>query len=131
MTTHTKLFLYDVTSSYFEGLENELANFGDNRDKKRGKMQIVVGMLCDDDGVPVSVEVFEGNTGDVATFHSQVRKVADRFQAKQVVFVGDRGMIKSAQQQELTEEDFRFITALTKLQVEMKKILMADYLTRF
>ena len=48
-----KLFLYDVTSSYFEGLENELANFGYNRDKKRGKMQIVVGMLCDDDGVPV------------------------------------------------------------------------------
>jgi len=113
-----KLFLYDVTSSYFEGLENELANFGYNRDKKRGKMQIVVGMLCDEDGVPVSVEVFEGNTGDVKTFHSQVRKVADRFQVKQVVFVGDRGMIKNVQQKELTEEGFSFITALTKPQIE-------------
>ena len=49
-----KLFLYDVTSSYFEGIENELANFGYNRDKKRGKMQIVVGLLCDDDGVPIA-----------------------------------------------------------------------------
>ena len=61
----------------------------------------------------MAVEVFEGNTNDVKTFHSQVRKVADRFQVKQVVFVGDRGMIKSAQQQELTVEGFDFITALT------------------
>jgi transposase len=113
-----KLFLYDVTSSYFEGIQNELAQFGYNRDKKRGKMQIVVGLLCDDDGLPVSVEVFEGNTNDTKTFHSQVRKVANRFQAEQVVFVGDRGMIKSSQQKELTEENFRFITALTKPQIE-------------
>ena len=55
-----KLFLYDVTSSYFEGIRNELAKFGYHRDKKRGKMQIVVGLLCDEDGIPVSVEVFEG-----------------------------------------------------------------------
>jgi transposase len=113
-----KLFLYDVTSSYFEGVENELANYGYNRDKKRGKMQIVVGLLCDGDGIPVSVEVFEGNTSDVKTFHSQVRKVADRFHVEQVVFVGDRGMIKSAQRKELTEEGFDFITALTRPQIE-------------
>ena len=113
-----RLFLYDVTSSYFEGVENELANYGYNRDKKRGKMQIVIGLLCDEEGVPLAVEVFEGNTGDVQTFHSQIRKVADRFHVKQVVFVGDRGMIKSAQQQELTEEGFGFITALTKPQIE-------------
>lgn len=113
-----KLVLYDVTSSYFEGVENELANFGYNRDKKRGKMQIVVGLLCDDEGVPVSVEVFEGNTSDVKTLHSQIRKVADRFRVKQVVFVGDRGMIKSSQQKDLSEDGFAFITALTKSQVE-------------
>jgi transposase len=117
-TKPCKLFLYDVTSSYFEGIENELANFGYNRDKKRGKMQIVVGLLCDEVGLPVSVEVFEGNTSDVKTFHSQVRKVADRFQVDQVVFVGDRGMIKSAQQKELTEEGFGFITALTRAQID-------------
>jgi hypothetical protein len=117
-TKPCKLFLYDVTSSYFEGIDNELANFGYNRDKKRGKMQIVVGLLCDETGLPVSVEVFEGNTSDVKTFHSQVRKVADRFQVEQVVFVGDRGMIKSAQQKELTEEGFGFITALTRAQIE-------------
>jgi len=113
-----KLFLYDVTSSYFEGIENELANYGYNRDKKRGKMQIVVGLLCDDEGMPIAVEVFEGNTSDTKTFHSQIRKVADRFQVEQVVFVGDRGMIKSTQQQALTEENFGFITALTKPQIK-------------
>jgi transposase len=113
-----KLFLYDVTSSYFEGIQNELAAFGYNRDGKRGKMQIVVGLLCAEDGTPVAVEVFEGNTNDTKTFHSQVRKVADRFHAEQVVFVGDRGMIKSAQQKELTEAVFNFITALTKSQIE-------------
>jgi hypothetical protein len=113
-----KLFLYDVTSSYFEGVENELANYGYNRDKKRGKMQIVVGLLCDEAGLPVSIEVFEGNTNDVKTLHSQVRKVSERFQVEQVVFVGDRGMIKSAQQKELTEAGFDFITALTRPQIE-------------
>ena len=81
-------------------------------------MQIVVGLLCADDGTPVAVEVFEGNTNDLKTFHSQVRKVADRFGGVEVVFVGDRGMIKSTQQKELTEENFRFITALTKAQIE-------------
>jgi len=113
-----RLFLYDVTSSYLEGTQNDLANYGYNRDKKRGKMQIVVGLLCDDVGVPIAVEVFEGNTSDTQTFHSQVRKVADRFKVTQVVFVGDLGMIKSTQQQELSKEGFDFITALTKPQIE-------------
>jgi len=112
------LFLYDVTSSYFEGVHNELAAFGYNRDKKKGKMQIVVGLLCDNDGRPVAVEVFEGNTNDTKTMHNQIRKVADRFNAENVVFVGDRGMIKSSQQKELKEENFDFITALTKPQIE-------------
>lgn len=112
------LFLYDVTSSYFEGVKNELANYGYNRDKKRGKMQIVVGLLCDRQGCPVSVEVFEGNTNDTKTFHHQIHKTANRFNAENVVFVGDRGMIKSAQQKDLREEDFDFITALTKPQIE-------------
>lgn len=113
-----QLFLYDVTSSYFEGVKNELARFGYNRDKKKGKMQIVVGLLCDEDGEPVSVEVFQGNTNDVKTLHSQIQKVAKRFHVKQVVFVGDRGMIKTAQQEELRAKDYDFITALTRPQIE-------------
>ena len=111
-----KLYLYDVTSSYLEGLHNELAAFGYNRDGKRGKRQIVIGLLCDKRGVPLSIEVFEGNTTDPKTFGSQVRKATSRFGAEFVTFVGDRGMIKSPQIEELPES-CHYITAITKPQI--------------
>ena len=112
-----KLFLYDVTSSYLEGMYNELAAFGYNRDGKRGKMQIVIGLLCDQNGIPLSIEVFEGNTTDPKTFQSQLNKATKRFGCKEVTFVGDRGMIKSPQIDELPE-GFHYITAITKPQIQ-------------
>lgn len=111
------LFLYDVTSSYLEGEKNELADWGYNRDKKRGKMQIVVGLLCDKEGAPVTCEVFEGNTPDLSTFRSQVDKAKSRFGCKSVTFVGDRGMIKSDQIEDLAEAGYHYITAITKRQI--------------
>jgi len=113
-----RIFLYDVTSVYLEGTENELAAFGYNRDGKRGKLQIVVGLLCDEEGIPLSIEVFEGNTQDPATVGSQIRKVAERFGGADVTFVGDRGMLKSRQIQDLFDKQFHYITAITKPQVE-------------
>jgi transposase len=110
------LYLYDVTSSYLEGTENELGAFGYNRDGKKGKRQIVIGLLCNDRGQPLSIEVFKGNTKDTQTFSNQIRKVADRFGGGEVAFVGDRGMIKSQQIEEL--EDFHYITAITKPQIK-------------
>ena len=112
------LFLYDVTSSYLEGSHNELANYGYNRDGKKGKLQIVIGLLCAPKGDPVSVQVFTGNTSDVTTFSDQVKKVADRFGCKRITFVGDRGMIKSGQKEQLSEAGFNYITALTRKQIE-------------
>jgi hypothetical protein len=114
------LFLYDVTSSYLEGDQNELADYGYNRDGKKGKKQIVIGLLTDDEGFPVSCEVFHGNTKDTATFKQQVDKVARRFGVEKVTFVGDRGMIKSFQIADLSEEEYCYITALTKPQIEKK-----------
>lgn len=111
------LFLYDVTSSYLEGTQNELGAFGYNRDRKRGKMQIVIGLLCDAQGDPLSIEVFEGNTQDTRTFGPQIRKVAQRFGGGAVTFVGDRGMIKAPQIQELGAQGFHYITAITKDQI--------------
>jgi transposase len=113
-----RLFLYDVTSSYLEGMKNDLGDWGYNRDGKKGKKQIVIGLLTDDDGVPISVEVFEGNTPDTMTFANQVKKLADRFKIKEVTVVGDRGMIKSAQIEDLKGKDFSYITAITKPQIE-------------
>ena len=111
------LYLYDVTSSYLEGTENELAEFGYNRDGKKGKMQIVIGLLTDENGRPVSVEVFPGNTSDLSTFSQQVEKVRQRFGGRDVVFVGDRGMIKGPQIAELPE-DCHYITAISKAQIQ-------------
>lgn len=89
------LVLYDITSSYFEGKKNELAEFGYNRDKKKGKKQIVIGLLTGPDGEPLSVEVFRGNTTDPTTVGNQVEKLIHRFSIEEVVFVGDRGMVKT------------------------------------
>ena len=116
---HRELFLYDVTSSYFEGVCNALADWGYNRDGKKGKKQVVVGLLCDELGEPVSVEVFHGNTSDLKTFANQIAKIAGRFGCDRVTMVGDRGMIKSAQIEQIQErEGFYYITAMTKPQIE-------------
>jgi transposase len=112
------IFLYDVTSTYLEGTQNAFAAFGYNRDRKQGKRQIVIGLLCNGEGTPLSIEVFPGNTSDVKTFSSQIRKAAARFGAERVTFVGDRGMIKTPQIAELGASGFHYITAITKAQIE-------------
>src|SRR5919199_4589959 len=117
-TKPANLFLYDVTSSYVEGTQNELAAFGYNRDGKKGKMQIVIGLLCDEDGQPVSIEVFPGNTQDPRTVAAQVAKLKGRFGVTAITFVGDRGMLKSQQVEDLVQHGFNYITAITKPQIE-------------
>ncbi len=113
-----ELFLYDVTSSYLEGSQHELGDWGYQRDGKKGKQQIVVGLLCDESGDPVSVELFQGNSSDLKTFSNQVKKAASVFNCQRVTFVGDRGMIKSKQIEELGASDFNYITAISKVQIE-------------
>jgi hypothetical protein len=112
------LYLYDVTSSYLEGEENAFAAYGYNRDKKKGKKQIVVGLLADADGDPVSVEVFRGNCLDFQTLEPQIHKTAERFGCREVTFVGDRGMIKNGQIEELSRHGFHYLTALSKPTIE-------------
>jgi transposase len=112
-----RLFLYDVTSSYLEGQYNELGDWGYNRDGKKGKQQIVIGLLTDHQGIPVSVEVFQGNTNDTKTVLPQIKKMAQRFGIQEATLVGDRGMIKTAQIADLKAEHFHYITAITKAQI--------------
>lgn len=107
------LVLYDVTSTYFEGRTCELARLGHNRDGKKGKLQIVFGLLCSADGCPVAVEVFEGNVGDPTTLAAQIDKLRQRFGLERVVLVGDRGMITQARiEQTLRPAGIDWITAL-------------------
>ena len=107
------IYLYDVTSVYFEGLENELADFGYNRDGKAGKKQLVAGLLTDGEGEPISIQLYRGNTGDPPTFLDAVQKLKARFGAEQVALVGDRGMIKRLGKAALGEVRFCYVTALT------------------
>jgi hypothetical protein len=111
------VILYDVTSSYFEGECNELAAFGYNRDKKAGKAQIVIGLMTTGHGEPLAVHVFDGNTADPLTVPVQVETLRTRFGIREVVFVGDRGMIKSKGKSVLAAAGYKYITALTTPQV--------------
>src|SRR2546426_7081678 len=90
------LILYDVTSTYFEGRQCPLAQFGHSRDGRRDKLQIVFGLLTTGEGCPVAVEVFEGNVGDPKTLPAQIQKLRARFGIARVVLVGARGMLTEA-----------------------------------
>jgi len=77
-----------------------------------------VGLLTDMGGYPLAVEVFRGNTQDTQTVWSQIRKLKERFGARKITLVGDRGMLMGPQQQALRQEDCHYITAITKRQIE-------------
>jgi hypothetical protein len=107
------LVLYDLTSTWFEGRCCPLARLGHSRDDKKGKLQIVFGLLCTPDGCPVAVEVFEGNTGDPNTLKAQIDKLKRSFGLDRVVLVGDRGMITSARlDNDVRQAGLDWITAL-------------------
>jgi transposase len=107
------LALYDLTSSYFEGVSCPLASLGFNRDGKKGKLQVNYGLLTNEQGIPVSVSVFKGNTSDPKTLMPQVFKVQNDFGIERFVLVGDRGMITQTQIDTLRDiEGIDWITAL-------------------
>jgi transposase len=107
------LALYDLTSSYFEGVSCPLAKLGHSRDGKAGKLQVNYGLLTNRRGCPVSVSVYPGNTGDATTVLAQVHKIRDDFGICSIVLVGDRGMISQKQIDQIRQlEDIDWITAL-------------------
>ena len=114
------LVLYDISSSYFEGAyeESEIVLFGYNRDRKRGHEQICLGLLCNEQGCPVGVEVFPGNTQDASTVLKKVKELQSEYGLKKVIFVGDRGMVTQANAKELQAvEGLHLISALTHQQI--------------
>ncbi len=113
------LVLYDVSSSYFEGRACPLAQLGYSRDRRRGSLQIVYGLLCDRRGCPIAVEVFEGSLHDDKTLPAQVEKLRKRFGLKSVIVVSDRGMVTKANLELLRDADGAgWITALKAPQVK-------------
>ncbi len=108
------LVLYDVSSSFYEGRTCPLAQFGHDRDGKKGLPIIVYGVMTNGEGCPVAVEVYPGNTGDSTTVGDQIEKLRERFKLSRVVLVGDRGMLTQPQIDKLKQHPgFGWITALT------------------
>ena len=118
-----------MASSYLEGEQSELGEFGYNRDGKKGKLQIVIGLLTDAEGEPLAVRVFAGNTADPVTILDQIKILQEQFQVQEFVFVGDRGMVKSKGIQALEKANLHYITALTDPQIRSllgQKILQLE-----
>ena len=113
-----ELVLYDVSSSYFEGRTCPLAERGYSRDRRRGSLQIVYGLLCDREGRPVAVEVYAGSLHDDKTVPSQVEKLRERFGLSKLVLCLDRGMVTEANLSALRAEGIAWITALKAPQVQ-------------
>jgi transposase len=114
------IYLYDITSSYFEGVENELAAFGYNRDGKKGKMQICIGLITDNEGFPLKIDVFKGNTADSETVVEQIASLRKDLGINDIIFVGDRGMrIRYCieNDEDMQEENIQFITGLTHAEI--------------
>src|SRR5438128_383405 len=113
------LVLYDVSSSYFEGRTCPLLALGYSRDRRRGSLQIIYGLLCDREGRPVAIEVFPGGVHDDKTLPAQIEKLRRRFGLTTLVVVIDRGMVTKANLDALAAEPgVGWITALKAPQVK-------------
>lgn len=112
---HKDIYLYDITSSYFEGTENALSAFGYNRDGKKGKKQITIGLITDSKGFPLKIEVFEGNEIDYKTVNGQLKAIKDQLGAESIVLVGDRGMRIRLNLEELSEDEKQNISYISAL----------------
>ena len=114
------LVLYDITSSYFEGEypDSDIVTFGYNRDGKRGHEQMVIALLCNEEGCPVGAEVFPGNTQDAKTVPDKIAQIQQAYGINQLIFVGDRGMITQANSRKLEGiMGLQTISALTHRQI--------------
>jgi transposase len=113
-----RVILYDISSSYFEGTHCPLAAYGYNRDGKKGKVQVVFGVITDEKGQPIAIKVFKGNTKDETTVIDQLNELRRDFELKEVIFVGDRGMITSHHLKTLETNEYedwlRYITAIKR-----------------
>ncbi len=114
------IFMYGITSVHYEGTGCPLARFGYNRDGKKGKLQIVVGMLTNSAGRPLGVRVFNGNTRDDSTVLEQMRRIKTDIGVEKFIFVSDRGMVTGAIRGEedlLPSSGIDYITALTRNEI--------------
>ena len=117
------IILYDITNTWLEGCyeNSEIVKYGKAKGGKKGYKQVAIGLLTDESGCPVGVEIFKGNTSDQSTVLEQLKKVSEKYGIKQATFVGDRGMLTRKRISEINSDYFKTITALTH--IELKSII--------
>lgn len=123
---HENIYLYDITSSYFEGTENALSAFGYNRDGKKGKKQITIGLITDSTGFPLKIEVFNGSQVDYKTVNEQLATIKKQYGAESIILVGDRGMRIRLNLEELPESEKQSISYISALSNSEIRALIKD-----
>jgi transposase len=120
----TEKIYYDITSSYFEGKSCPLSKYGYNRDEIKNKVQIVMGLVVDQDGILITHTVHPGNTADVKTVDSMNKRLRDTFGIENSILVVDRGMISTKNVKQLDINMQPYVFAL-KLKNQEKEIIDA------
>jgi len=109
------IILYDITNTWFEGeyQHSKLAAYGKPKGGKYGYKQVAIGLITDNNGCPVGVEIFRGNTSDQTTVLDQIKRISKKYGVSNAIFAGDRGMLTQKRIDEIRQTDFKVITALT------------------
>lgn len=115
------LYLYDITSTYFEGQGAEnLCRYGYSRDHRSDRVQVNIGLVTNDSSIPLCIKTFPGNTPDSKTLSEQVEDLKSRFNIKNVITVFDRGMKTKMNLEKLESEGYEYITALSARELKKK-----------
>lgn len=125
------IVFYDLTSTYFEGTECEIAEFGYSRDSRPDTRQIVLGLVVTRTGIPIAHEVFNGNTADKSTVQDAVNKLKKKFNIQQCIFVGDRGLVSQPNLDFIQESSYQYIVALRKRQSASTFEIIEPDLTKY
>lgn len=111
------LCFYDITSSYFESdseIEDDIRKRGYSRDHRSDRRQVVIGVVMNNDGIPLAHYTFDGNTSDRSTVIEVVADIQNRFRVKNVVLVADKGMTSQTNYGWLQESGVAFILGESK-----------------
>lgn len=108
----TTLLLYDTTSTYFEGTEAEGGEYGNSKDKRHDRYQIIIGIVTNGEGRPLAIEVWPGNTNDSRTVQQQIEMLRERFGIRSAVFVGDAGMYSELNLDAICQAGYDYIVGL-------------------
>jgi transposase len=115
------ILLYDITSTYFEGKGDEnICKYGYSRDHRKDRVQVNIGVITNNDGTPIAVEIINGNITDKQTLQGQIDKIKTKFNIKELTFVFDRGMKSKVNLEYLKDQGYEYITALSHSELKDK-----------